>query len=79
MSVNKVSLEDALIRVDSLDEILVPDTQPSIEAFNGSLIYQANLNTNFEDKAAYITGISKYIEEAAMHAELVSLIFNLTY
>jgi cytoplasmic FMR1 interacting protein len=34
-------------------------------------VYQANLNSNFEDKTAFVTGISKYIEEAAMHAELV--------
>lgn len=68
---NKVSLDEALTRVDSLDEIPLPDTQPCIEAFNGSIVYQANLNANFEDKTAFVTGISKYIEEAAMHAELV--------
>jgi cytoplasmic FMR1 interacting protein len=72
MSASKINLEEALNTVESLDEIPLPDFQPCIEAFNGSVLYQANLNTNFEDKTAYVTGISKYIEEAAMHAELVS-------
>jgi cytoplasmic FMR1 interacting protein len=67
----KIDLQEASNRVYSLDEIPVPDTQPCIEAFNGSIVYQANLNSNFEDKTAFVTGISKYIEEAAMHAELV--------
>jgi hypothetical protein len=31
------------------------------------------MDTNFEDKTAYVTGISKYIEEAAMHAQLVNV------
>lgn len=73
MSANKVSLEEALNTVECLDEIPLPDYQPYIESFNGSLVYQANLDTNFEDKTAYVTGISKYIEEAAMHAQLVTV------
>lgn len=70
----KVSLEQAVNTVETLDEIPLPDYQPCIEAINGSIVYKVSLDTNFEDKTAYVTGISKYIEEAAMHAQLVMLI-----
>ena len=68
----KVTLEEAVNTVETLDEIALPDYQPCIEAINGSIVYKVSLDTNFEDKTAYVTGISKYIEEAAMHAQLVS-------
>lgn len=68
----KVSLEEAVNTVETLDEIALPDYQPCIEAINGSIVYKVSLDTNFEDKTAYVTGISKYIEEAAMHAQLVT-------
>jgi cytoplasmic FMR1 interacting protein len=68
---NRVRLEEALNTVASLDEIISPDYQPCVEAISGTLVYQVNLDTNFEDKNAYVTGVSKYIEEAARHAELV--------
>jgi cytoplasmic FMR1 interacting protein len=67
----KVTLEEAVNTVETLDEISLPDYQPCIEAMNSSILYKVNLDTNFEDKTAYVTGISKYIEEAAMHAQLV--------
>ncbi len=70
----KVSLEEAVNTVETLDEIPLPDLQPCIEAHNGSILYKCNMDTNFEDKTAYVTGISKYIEEAAHHAQLVSKI-----
>lgn len=70
----KVSLEQAVNTVETLDEIPLPDYQPCIEAINGSIVYKVSLDTNFEDKTAYVTGISKYIEEAAMHAQLVLII-----
>ena len=69
-----VSLDEAVNTVEMLDDIALPDFQPSIEAISGSVVYKVNLDTNFEDKTAYITGISKYIEEAAMHAQLVTLL-----
>ncbi len=68
----KVTLEETLNTVDSLDEIYLPDHQPCIESLNGSILYQVNLDSNFEDKTAYVTGMSKYIEEAAKHAKLVT-------
>ena len=44
-------------------------------ALNGSIVYKVSMDTNFEDKTAFVTGISKYIEEAAMHAQLVFILF----
>ncbi len=70
----KVSLEEAVNTVETLDEISLPDYQPCIEALNGSILYQVSLDTNFEDKTAFITGISKYIEEAAVQAQLNKLL-----
>ena len=68
---SKVSLEEAVNTVETLDEISLPDYQPCIEAMNSSILYKVTLDTNFEDKTAFVTGISKYIEEAAMPAQLV--------
>uniref|UniRef100_A0A915HY75 Glycine--tRNA ligase n=1 Tax=Romanomermis culicivorax TaxID=13658 RepID=A0A915HY75_ROMCU len=73
-SVESVSLSDAIGNVSVLDEIAFPDNQPFIEAQPIPLLYRANFDTNFEDKSAFITGISKYIEEAQRHAELNELL-----
>lgn len=71
MSVEKVSLPDALANVDVLDELPLPDHQPCIEAQPCSIIYIANFDTNFEDRNGFVTGVAKYIEEATVHAGLV--------
>jgi cytoplasmic FMR1 interacting protein len=71
MTTEKVSLPDALSNVDVLDELPLPDHQPCIEAQPCSIIYQANFDTNFEDRNGFVTGIAKYIEEATVHAGLV--------
>jgi cytoplasmic FMR1 interacting protein len=52
----KVTLADALSNVDVLDELPLPDEQPCIEAQPCSIVYQANFDTNFEDRNAFITG-----------------------
>lgn len=72
MTTEKVSLPDALSNVDVLDELPLPDHQPCIEAQPCSIVYQANFDTNFEDRNGFVTGIAKYIEEATVHAALVS-------
>lgn len=74
MAAEKVTLSDALSNVDVLDELPLPDQQPCIEAQPCSIVYHANFDTNFEDRNAFVTGVAKYIEEATVHAELVSLI-----
>jgi cytoplasmic FMR1 interacting protein len=73
MSTEKVTLADALSNVDVLDELTLPDEQPCIEAQPCSVVYQANFDTNFEDRNGFVTGIAKYIEEATVHANLVCL------
>ena len=74
MSTDKVTLADALSNVEVLDELPLPDQQPCIEAQACSVVYQANFDTNFEDRTAFVTGVAKYIEEATVHAGLVSLL-----
>lgn len=71
MTTDKVTLGDALSNVDVLDEFTLPDEQPCIEAQPCSVVYQANFDTNFEDRNGFVTGIAKYIEEATVHASLV--------
>ncbi|XP_026473678.1 cytoplasmic FMR1-interacting protein-like [Ctenocephalides felis] len=71
---DKVSLQDALSNVDVLDELTLPDEQPCIEAQPCSVVYQANFDTNFEDRNGFVTGIAKYIEEATVHASLNELL-----
>lgn len=73
MATDKVTLTDALSNVDVLDELTLPDEQPCIEAQPCSVLYQANFDTNFEDRNGFVTGIAKYIEEATVHASLVRL------
>ncbi|XP_076441680.1 cytoplasmic FMR1-interacting protein 2-like [Babylonia areolata] len=66
----KVDLPSALQNVDALDEFLVQDIQPCIEAVNEPLHYGANLDTNFTDKAAFVCAQAKYIEQATVQADL---------
>ena len=73
MSSEQIKLKDALQNVDVLDELALPDQQPCIEAAPLSVHYQANLDTNFEDRGAFVTGVARYIEEATVHAKLVGL------
>ena len=75
MATERVTLSDALSNVDVLDELTLPDEQPCIEAQPCSVVYQANFDTNFEDRNGFVTGIAKYIEEATIHSSLVSLCF----
>jgi len=73
MSNEKITLSDALSNVDLLDEHNLPDYQPCIEAQPGSITYQPNFDTNFEDRSGFVAGIAKYVEEGTVHAALVSL------
>lgn len=69
---DKVTLTNALENVDVLDELVLPDQQPCIEALSLPIHYRANLDTNFTDKSAFVTGQAKYIEQATIQADLVS-------
>ena len=60
--------------VNRLNEIQRIDKMFSVEPFDRSLMYEINLNANFEDKNAYISAVSKHIEEAEKILELVNLL-----
>ena len=50
-----------------LNELPLLDPQPCIEAQACSVVFQANVDTNFEDQiTAFVTGVAKYIEEATV-------------
>ena len=68
--VDKVTLADALSNVDVLDELDLPDEQPSIQGEASSIVYHINFDTNFEDRNAFVCGVAKYIEEATVQAQL---------
>jgi len=74
MAADKITLNDAMQNVDVLDELPLPDEQPCIDAAPLSIHYQVNKHTNFEDRGAFVTGMARYIEEATVHAKLVSVI-----
>ncbi|KAL8601614.1 hypothetical protein ACOMHN_003880 [Nucella lapillus] len=66
----KVDLTSALQNVDALDEFLLQDEQPCIEAVNEPVHYGVNLDSNFTDKAAFVCAQAKYIEQATVQADL---------
>ena len=72
---NMATLDDALCNVHQLATINIPDEQPQIEAPPASVTYISNFDTNFEDSKAFITCISKYLEEADVHKGLVGVLF----
>ena len=67
------TLEDGISNVRQLETINLPDEQPQIEAPPASVTYISNFDTNFEDSKAFITCISKYLEEADVHKGLVGV------
>lgn len=73
MSHESVTFLDAVGNVEVLNEIPLSDPQHCIEAQSIPLQYRANFDTNFQDRGGYITGVAKYTEEAAHHAELVEI------
>lgn len=46
----------------------------SLSPFSPPLL-QANFDTNFEDRNAFVTGIARYIEQATVHSSMVRLQF----
>ena len=40
------------------------------------IVLQANFDTNFEDRGAFIVGMSKYIEEATVHASMNEMLIE---
>uniref|UniRef100_A0AC35U6R8 Cytoplasmic FMR1-interacting protein n=1 Tax=Rhabditophanes sp. KR3021 TaxID=114890 RepID=A0AC35U6R8_9BILA len=70
MDHSHITLEEAVKNAEILHDLLTGNDIPSIEACSLCLQCTSNLDTNFEDKAAYVTGFSKFIEEASRHGEI---------
>ena len=68
------TLEEAVENVQRLENLALSDEQPNIEPPPVVLTYRANFDTDFEDKEAFITGVSRYMEEASIHQKLVSVL-----
>lgn len=45
--------------------------------FSPLLLLQANFDTNFEDRNAFVTGIARYIEQATVHSSMVRNLLQL--
>ena len=73
------TLDDAICNVRQLETINLSDEQPQIEAPPASVTYISNFDTNFEDSKAFITCISKYLEEADVHKGLVGVTVELSF
>ncbi|KAL3102786.1 hypothetical protein niasHT_021453 [Heterodera trifolii] len=71
---DRVSIQDVFYSVQALEELQIGDDLPSIGANSQSLQYRVSFDTNFEDRSAFITGCSKFIEEATKHAEFNELL-----
>lgn len=48
------------------------DPQPCIEALAIPLQYRVSFDTKFEDKNAFVSSQSRFVEEAVRHAQMVS-------
>ncbi|KAK0400166.1 hypothetical protein QR680_003383 [Steinernema hermaphroditum] len=74
MASDSVTLADAMVNVELLDDFQLSDSQPALEAHCAPLDYRVNFGTNFEDRNAFITGNAKYIEEATRHGEFSEML-----
>ncbi|VDM40991.1 unnamed protein product [Toxocara canis] len=74
MAAESVTFRDAVGNVDLLDDVVLLDNQPCVDAQPVPLQCRVCFDTNFEDRSAYVTGVSKYIEEATRHAEFNDLL-----
>lgn len=69
-NVNKVTLADAIRNVDVLDEVVLGDDVPCIQAVSSSIVHHINYDTNFEDRKAFARCDAKCIEEASVQANM---------
>lgn len=71
------TLQEAIENVRRLENLsLNTEEQPNIEAPPASITYTCDFDTNFADKEAFITGISRYMEEAGLHQQLVGCLLS---
>ena len=67
----KENLDSALTNVTCLADHRLPDDQPSIEAAGVTINYDVSFDCNFADRCAFVSGISKFVEDAQSLATLV--------
>eukprot|EP00911_Craspedida_sp_UC1_P002217 UC1_evm1s1691 len=67
-------LADATRNVQNLSLHQLKDDTPSTEAVGVTLNYVSNFDTNFEDRAGFIGGIAKYVEEAQSIGKLNNIL-----
>ena len=65
------SLKAAIRNVQHLRVHALVDDQPAVEASAMGLNYVASYDSNFEDRCAFVLGVSRYVEEAQSLATLV--------
>ncbi len=70
---DSVLLEEGALCVGQMQALLVGlrDDQPSITPANVILHYDVSFDTNFADRGAFASGVSKHVEDAQRHALLV--------
>uniref|UniRef100_A0A1I8BTR6 Cytoplasmic FMR1-interacting protein n=1 Tax=Meloidogyne hapla TaxID=6305 RepID=A0A1I8BTR6_MELHA len=73
---DSANYQNAIRNVQALDDLQIIDDQPCIEGNSQPLQCCASLDTKFEDRGAFITGCSKYIEEANRQAEFNEMLNN---
>eukprot|EP00051_Salpingoeca_urceolata_P004991 m.69469 g.69469 ORF g.69469 m.69469 type:complete len:1254 (+) comp13989_c0_seq2:242-4003(+) len=71
---SETDITTAITNVQHLRTHNLTDDQPCIEASAVSLNYDVSFDSNFEDRGAFIMGISKYVEEAQWLATLNSIL-----
>lgn len=55
----------------NLDLRVICRTSKVVYPENLLSLFRADFDTNFEDRGAFVIGVSKYVEEATRHADFV--------
>jgi hypothetical protein len=73
MASDDALLQDTTAAIGTLQDFSVNlrDDQPSLSSAAINIDYDVDFGTNFADRIAFATGVSKYIDEAQQHAALV--------
>lgn len=70
----RVYLADAMRKVNALLDIKLDEDVPSIQAANCSLLFQSNMDTNFNDIIAFKSAFARSAEDARVYAQLNTML-----
>ncbi|KAA3681564.1 cytoplasmic FMR1 interacting protein [Paragonimus westermani] len=70
----RVYLADAMRKVNALLDISLDEDAPSIQAANCSLLFQSNMDTNFNDIIAFKSAFARSADDARVYSQLNSLL-----